>query len=203
MVPIGSQLKRKKSWNLFLGEADRSTIEFSGVAILVVNKKSPFTLDDAHTALGIVTDEGSVHGPRQVILTTRGKIAPAASAFLSSVRTNGITTIAMRLEQLEGLVHDGRLGKYLDAASLSPSPGMDQNGFQSRPSVSLPTWLRENREERTKAEFDLQAPFEPSGDQPQAIEALVRGVESGKRHQTLLGATGTVRLLDKCLSGQP
>ena len=35
------------------------------------------------------------------------------------------------------------------------------------------------------------APFEPTGDQPQAIDALVRGVQEGLRHQVLLGATGT------------
>ncbi|MEQ6356822.1 excinuclease ABC subunit UvrB [Lysinibacillus sp. M3] len=39
--------------------------------------------------------------------------------------------------------------------------------------------------------FDLQAPYTPSGDQPQAIAELVEGVRAGKRHQTLLGATGT------------
>jgi len=39
--------------------------------------------------------------------------------------------------------------------------------------------------------FDLQAPYQPSGDQPQAIAELVEGVKAGKRHQTLLGATGT------------
>lgn len=39
--------------------------------------------------------------------------------------------------------------------------------------------------------FDLQAPYHPSGDQPQAIAELVEGVKAGKRHQTLLGATGT------------
>ncbi|MGN4126565.1 excinuclease ABC subunit UvrB [Lysinibacillus sphaericus] len=40
-------------------------------------------------------------------------------------------------------------------------------------------------------EFDLQSPYQPSGDQPQAIVELVEGVHAGKRHQTLLGATGT------------
>ncbi|MHB1404617.1 MAG: excinuclease ABC subunit UvrB, partial [Desulfitobacteriaceae bacterium] len=40
-------------------------------------------------------------------------------------------------------------------------------------------------------EFHLCAPYEPSGDQPQAIECLVRGVRDGKRHQTLLGVTGS------------
>ncbi|MEB2282856.1 excinuclease ABC subunit UvrB [Lysinibacillus xylanilyticus] len=39
--------------------------------------------------------------------------------------------------------------------------------------------------------FDLQAPYMPGGDQPQAIAELVEGVRAGKRHQTLLGATGT------------
>ncbi|MBT9252594.1 MAG: excinuclease ABC subunit B [Brockia lithotrophica] len=39
--------------------------------------------------------------------------------------------------------------------------------------------------------FRLRAPYEPRGDQPRAIEALVRGIEEGRRFQTLLGATGT------------
>ena len=39
--------------------------------------------------------------------------------------------------------------------------------------------------------FELQAPYEPLGDQPRAIDQLVAGVREGKRHQTLLGATGT------------
>ena len=41
------------------------------------------------------------------------------------------------------------------------------------------------------ASFQLHAPYEPQGDQPDAIAALVRGVEAGTRYQTLLGATGT------------
>ncbi len=39
--------------------------------------------------------------------------------------------------------------------------------------------------------YKLQAPYEPNGDQPNAIKKLVRGVNSGKEFQTLLGATGT------------
>ncbi|MCE5096647.1 excinuclease ABC subunit UvrB [Staphylococcus devriesei] len=39
--------------------------------------------------------------------------------------------------------------------------------------------------------FKLNSEFDPEGDQPQAIEKIVEGVKEGKRHQTLLGATGT------------
>ena len=42
-----------------------------------------------------------------------------------------------------------------------------------------------------KAAFDLQAPFEPAGDQPKAIAELTRGIERGDRFQTLLGVTGS------------
>ena len=40
-------------------------------------------------------------------------------------------------------------------------------------------------------EFKIQAPFQPAGDQPQAINQLAAGVEQGLRTQVLLGATGT------------
>ncbi|OUL32087.1 excinuclease ABC subunit UvrB [Nostoc sp. 106C] len=40
-------------------------------------------------------------------------------------------------------------------------------------------------------EFGLQAPFSPTGDQPQAIAQLVGSIQAGNRYQTLLGATGT------------
>ena len=39
--------------------------------------------------------------------------------------------------------------------------------------------------------FELVAPYEPTGDQPQAIEDLVSGIKSGYREQTLLGVTGS------------
>jgi excinuclease ABC subunit B len=40
-------------------------------------------------------------------------------------------------------------------------------------------------------EFNIQAPFEPTGDQPKAIRQLVQGLQAEHRYQTLLGATGT------------
>ncbi len=39
--------------------------------------------------------------------------------------------------------------------------------------------------------FDLQSPFQPTGDQPEAIAKLVQGIEAGERMQTLLGVTGS------------
>ncbi len=41
------------------------------------------------------------------------------------------------------------------------------------------------------AVFQLKSAFRPTGDQPEAIEALVRGVAEGRRAQTLLGVTGS------------
>src|SRR5713226_8518445 len=43
----------------------------------------------------------------------------------------------------------------------------------------------------TRASFDLQAPFQPAGDQPKAIAELTAGLERGDRFQTLLGVTGS------------
>ncbi|QTC40220.1 excinuclease ABC subunit UvrB [Bacillus sp. V3] len=42
-----------------------------------------------------------------------------------------------------------------------------------------------------KEQFQLKSKYKPEGDQPKAIDRLVQGVNEGKRHQTLLGATGT------------
>src|ERR671926_52294 len=39
--------------------------------------------------------------------------------------------------------------------------------------------------------FKLRSDFQPQGDQPQAIEALVRGLDEGAQHQVLLGITGS------------
>ncbi len=41
------------------------------------------------------------------------------------------------------------------------------------------------------AQFTLQAPFSPTGDQPQAIAQMIKNIEGKHRYQTLLGATGT------------
>ena len=39
--------------------------------------------------------------------------------------------------------------------------------------------------------YEFVSKYSPSGDQPNAIKELVEGIKSGKKHQVLLGATGT------------
>ena len=41
------------------------------------------------------------------------------------------------------------------------------------------------------SEFHLHSPYQPSGDQPQAIETLVASIKHGNRYQTLIGVTGS------------
>jgi len=43
----------------------------------------------------------------------------------------------------------------------------------------------------TSVPFELVSPFEPAGDQPQAITALVEGLHAGRKHQVLMGVTGS------------
>ena len=39
--------------------------------------------------------------------------------------------------------------------------------------------------------FDIKKKFEPAGDQPKAIQELIKGLKENKKEQILLGATGT------------
>ena len=54
--------------------------------------------------------------------------------------------------------------------------------------------------------FKLVSPYKPSGDQPQAIESLVDGINKGMKEQTLLGVTGSgktnvvLKLIDRVIS---
>lgn len=51
---------------------------------------------------------------------------------------------------------------------------------------SLSNWLRPMSDK-----FEIVSPFEPAGDQPQAIADLCRGLEQNLRNQVLLGVTGS------------
>jgi excinuclease ABC subunit B len=51
--------------------------------------------------------------------------------------------------------------------------------------------MRMIRMQKLDKKFELVSDYTPQGDQPEAIRQLVEGIKSGKKHQTLLGATGT------------
>lgn len=50
--------------------------------------------------------------------------------------------------------------------------------------------------------FELKSEYKPSGDQPEAIEYLSKGIKEGKKFQTLLGVTGSRKNIyyGKCYS---
>ncbi|PHS22737.1 MAG: excinuclease ABC subunit B [Robiginitomaculum sp.] len=82
---------------------------------------------------------------------------------------------------------------------MSDTPGMSDGPAADfvldGPVEAAPTWTphrptRPKKSEGGKA-FKLVSPFEPKGDQPQAIANLVSGIESGDNDQVLLGVTGS------------
>jgi len=61
----------------------------------------------------------------------------------------------------------------------------------SLPLPSFPVIFSLMVRQRREGEFGLVSGFQPQGDQPQAIEKLVQGINEAKRHQVLLGVTGS------------
>ncbi len=49
--------------------------------------------------------------------------------------------------------------------------------------------------------FQIESPFKPTGDQPQAIEKLVEGFQAGKKLQILMGVTGSGKTFTMALCG--
>ncbi len=75
---------------------------------------------------------------------------------------------------------------------LEPAHDGGARADEVRPGhASLGGELRRFGQEGGPAPFRVVAPFEPTGDQPQAIERLAQGLVDGKRYQTLLGVTGS------------
>jgi excinuclease ABC subunit B len=66
---------------------------------------------------------------------------------------------------------------------------------EGRPEFRDQVWVPHRPERPAKSEggrrFELVSPYQPKGDQPTAIEELVRGVEANERTQVLLGVTGS------------
>jgi excinuclease ABC subunit B len=74
------------------------------------------------------------------------------------------------------------------------SAGLDASPEQSCETVlgvGVVDMARRGLLKNTNSPFKLVAPYEPRGDQPQAIKELTEGILSGRKYQTLLGVTGS------------
>ena len=81
--------------------------------------------------------------------------------------------------------YDGVLGSTVAASSEPTSGDPYASGIMSE---DMRRFLTEGRFDK---DFEVVSPYEPAGDQPQAIEALADGIIGGQRYQTLLGVTGS------------
>jgi excinuclease ABC subunit B len=89
-----------------------------------------------------------------------------------------------------------------DESDYTPSPGAQASAnalkdllAHDRPEFRGLVWVPHRPERPAKSEggrrFKLVSPFEPRGDQPQAIDELVAGINANERMQVLLGVTGS------------
>ena len=63
--------------------------------------------------------------------------------------------------------------------------------FSEKEGGSKPVLRKEGGADMEKRNFILKSEYKPTGDQPEAIRALVEGIEAGERAQTLVGVTGS------------
>lgn len=68
---------------------------------------------------------------------------------------------------------------------------MDTSHAEDQHKEKIGAELRRFGREAGEEKLQVVSPFEPAGDQPQAIEKLAQGIEDGLRYQTLLGVTGS------------
>ena len=68
---------------------------------------------------------------------------------------------------------------------------MDTSHAEDQHKEKIGAELRRFGREAGEEKLQVESPFEPAGDQPQAIEKLAQGIEDGLRYQTLLGVTGS------------
>ena len=73
---------------------------------------------------------------------------------------------------------------------MSPRPGPNVKRTPVQPQASKPESYRE-AQSQAGGRFSIVTDFMPQGDQQQAIDRLVEGLEGGRRHQVLLGVTGS------------
>ncbi|GAB4496904.1 MAG: hypothetical protein OHK0052_07540 [Anaerolineales bacterium] len=108
----------------------------------------------------------------------------SAAEFLGGLQ-DSLKAAGLQLERVDPLAPVlPPLETQTGLASAPPTRGQVST-LRERTSTYTPTRLILPRN------FKLNAPFQPMGDQPEAIRSLVEGVKANKRNQVLLGATGT------------
>jgi excinuclease ABC subunit B len=111
-------------------------------------------------------------------------------AKTSAARTTGIAVPAIRASAGGSAARvgddDGDVGAGAGAGAVN------EGGSEGLKTEQIPRMALYSRTMATgTAQYDLQAPFQPAGDQPKAIAELTAGLERGDRFQTLLGVTGS------------
>jgi len=111
-------------------------------------------------------------------------------AKTSAARTTGIAVPAIRASARGSAV---RVGDDCGGAGAGAGAGaVNEGGSEGLKTEQIPRMALYSRTMATgTAQYDLQAPFQPAGDQPKAIAELTAGLERGDRFQTLLGVTGS------------
>ncbi len=137
-----------------------------------------------------------LHGGR---LLLRGSRATGRSAPGRDGPVRASASIRAWVSACHGPIGSGSVGLFSTPHPSAPRQTTADRTFLPAPGVRPPmnacsVWgLR--RYHAGMADFQLVAPFKPTGDQPQAIEQLVAGIRDGRKHQVLLGATGTGKTL--------
>jgi excinuclease ABC subunit B len=95
-----------------------------------------------------------------------------------------------------GLTNEADEADYVPSLGATASADALKALIESgRPEFKDQVWVPHRPERPQKSEggrkFELVSPFEPKGDQPKAIEELVRGADASERTQVLLGVTGS------------
>ncbi len=107
-----------------------------------------------------------------------------------------VTGVDPKLAAELGLANEGDDADYVPSLGATASADALNALIESgRPEFKDQVWVPHRPERPAKSEggkrFDLVSPYEPKGDQPTAIEELVRGANASERTQVLLGVTGS------------
>jgi excinuclease ABC subunit B len=106
-----------------------------------------------------------------------------------------VTGLDPKLATELGLTHDSDADYVPSLGSAASADALKALIDEGRPEFRNQVWVphRPDRPEKSEGgkRFELVSPYEPKGDQPTAIEELVKGAEANERTQVLLGVTGS------------